>query len=164
MTTTTAKQGAGTAPVRKSIVVAAPRETAFRVFTGQLARWWPMESHKIGAAAAVDVVIEPRQGGRWYEQGADGVQVQWGEVLAWEPPGRVVLAWRIGADWAYHPELLTEVEVRFTADGPGRTRVDVEHRLLDAYAEQAAAMRAAFDAPEGWNGMLAAYAKAAEAG
>lgn len=158
---TTASAVPGLAPVRKSIVVAAPRETAFRVFTAGFARWWPKESHKIGAAAAVDVVIEPRAGGRWYEKGADGKDTPWGEVLAWEPPGRLLLAWRIGADWTFHPELHTEVEVRFTAEGPDRTRVELEHRLLEAYGTQAASMRAGFDGEGGWNGLLAAYARVA---
>lgn len=154
---------AGVAPVRKSIVVAAPRETAFRVFTQGFGRWWPLATHKIGAAVAVDAVVEPRVGGRWYERGADGTETPWGEVLAWEPPARLVLAWRIGADWRCHPELHTEVEVRFTAEGPGRTRVDLEHRLLDAYGEKAGEMRAGFDAEAGWGSLLATFGKAAEA-
>jgi uncharacterized protein YndB with AHSA1/START domain len=149
--------------VRKVLSVQAPQEVAFRVFTAGFASWWPKESHKIGAAPAVDVVIEPRAGGRWYERGADGKDTPWGEVVAWEPPARLLLTWRIGADWAFHPEMRTEVEVRFVAEGKARTRVELEHRGLAAYGEKADEMRAAFDSPEGWGGMLAKYAAAAEA-
>jgi uncharacterized protein YndB with AHSA1/START domain len=149
--------------VRKTLTVEAPREVAFRVFTAGVGTWWPKESHKIGAAAAVDVVIEPRAGGRWYERGADGKDTPWGEVVAWEPPSRLLLSWRIGADWAFHPELRTEVEVTFVAEGKARTRVELEHRGLSAYGEKADEMRAAFDSPDGWGAILATYAEAAAA-
>lgn len=148
-------------PVRKSITVAAPRELAFRVFTERMSTWWPLVSHHIGAVAAVAAVVEPRAGGRWYERGDDGSECEWGRVLAWEPPSRIVLDWQIGADWKHAPELHTTVEVRFVALDAGTTRVELEHRDLDGYGAQTEQMRGAFDSDGGWNGILAAFAATA---
>jgi uncharacterized protein YndB with AHSA1/START domain len=117
--------------VRKVVSVQAPREVAWRVFTEQMATWWPLAMYKIGKAAAVDAVIEPRVGGRWYERGEDGTTCDWGRVLAWEPHARLVLTWDITADWQYDPALQTEIEVRFIAEGEAGTRVELEHRRLD---------------------------------
>lgn len=147
--------------VRKSITVAAPRELAFRVFTDRMSSWWPMASHHIGAAMAVAVVIEPFAGGRWFERGDDGSDCSWGRVLAWEPPARLVLDWQISADWKFDPALHTTVEVRFVAVDPGVTRVELEHRDLEAFGARAAEMAAAFGSDSGWNGMLGAFAGAA---
>lgn len=142
--------------VHKSIHVATRPERAFRVFTEQMGRWWPLVSHHIGAAAAESCVVEPFVGGRWYERGVDGSECTWGRVLAWEPPRRVVLAWQISADWKYDAALLTEVEVRFVADGDG-TRVELEHRLLERYGARAAEVQAILDSPGGWTGLLGAF-------
>ena len=79
------------ATVRRSVTVAASPEQAFKVFTADIGRWWP-SSHKIGATAFKSAIIEPRAGGRWFEVGEDGGECQWGNVLAWEPPSRLVLA------------------------------------------------------------------------
>jgi uncharacterized protein YndB with AHSA1/START domain len=131
------------------------------VFTARLASWWPMPSHHIGQAECVDVVIEPNVGGRWFERGSDGSECDWGRVLAWEPPGRVVLAWQLSARWAFDPALHTEVEVRFVAVDADHTRVELEHRGLEAYGPDALAMRDTFSSPNGWNGMLEHYARVA---
>jgi uncharacterized protein YndB with AHSA1/START domain len=103
--------------VRKVVSVQAPQAVAWRVFTEKMGAWWPLAYYKIGKANAVDAVIEPRVGGRWYECGDDGSTCQWGSVLAWEPNSRLVLSWDINADWQYDPTLKTEIEVRFNADG-----------------------------------------------
>jgi hypothetical protein len=151
------------APVRKSIVVKAGIDKAFAVFTGSMERWWP-KSHSINRATEqVEVLLEPRVQGRWFERGADGSECQWGHVMAWEPPSRVLLAWQIGADWKYDPDFLTEVEIRFTAEGAQTTRVDLEHRNLDRFGEKAAESRAAFDSEGGWTGILKVYAEIAAA-
>lgn len=150
------------APVRKTVIVKAAMDKAFAVFTKDMARWWP-KSHSINPASPqVDVVLEPKVQGRWYELGADGAECQWGHVLAWEPPHRVLLAWQIGADWKYDPTLVTEVEIRFTSEGAHATRVDLEHRNLDRFGDKAAEARAAFDSEGGWSGLLSAYAQIAE--
>ncbi len=143
------------APVRKSVTVSAPPVRAFEVFTSGISSWW-LPSHKIGKTPFKEIVLEPRVGGRWFERGEDGVECDWGKVLAWEPPSRVVLAWQIDGTFAYRPSLVTEVEVRFLPDGQG-TRVELEHRNLDLYAAQSDAMRTIFDSPTGWSGLLSQF-------
>ncbi len=146
--------------LEKTVVVRAPIEIAWRVFTEKMGTWWPLATHKIGAADAVDAVIEPRVGGRWYERGRDGSTCDWGRVLAWEPHTRLVLTWEISADWKHDPELHTEVEIRFTAETAERTRVDLVHRNLDAYGARRGEMRGIFDSEGGWTGLLAAFERA----
>ena len=148
------------APVRKSIVVKAPQARAFEVFTTRFGSWWP-KSHHIGAAEMANAIIEPRLGGRWYEKGVDGSECKWGNVLAWEPPSRVVLSWHVNSQFKIDENVQSEVDVRFTAEDANTTRVELEHRITAADAE---AMRAAVDSPNGWSGLLGAYAEAAQAG
>jgi uncharacterized protein YndB with AHSA1/START domain len=144
------------APVKKTLTVAAAPQKAFEVFTAGFDRWWP-RSHSIGEAPLKTAVIEPRQGGRWYGLLENGTEAMWGDVLAWEPPGRLMLAWRIGADWKYDPDLLTEVEVVFTPEGAG-TRVNFEHRLLENMGAEGEGARASFDSEGGWSGLLQMFA------
>jgi uncharacterized protein YndB with AHSA1/START domain len=122
-----------------------------------MSRWWPA-THSINASPLKQAIIEPRAGGRWYERREDGTECQWGKVLVWEPPTRLVLAWKIGAAWKYDPAFLTEVEVRFIAEGPAATRVELEHRGLESYGAAAAKLRGAFDSPGGWSGLWSAMA------
>lgn len=84
--------------VRKTVTVSAPQAIAFEVFTTRIASWWPMATHKIGQADCATVIIEPQAGGRWFERGTDGVECDWGRVLAWEPPGRVLLTWQLSVE------------------------------------------------------------------
>lgn len=147
--------------VRKVVNVQAPPEVAWHVFTGKMGTWWPLATHRIGAARAVDAVIEPRTGGRWYERGEDGSTCDWGRVLVWQPPSRLMLSWEITADWAHDPGLRTEVEVRFLPDGANGTRVELEHRHLEAYGPRGDEMRGIFDSEGGWSGLLASFARAA---
>lgn len=144
------------APVKRSIVVKATPARAFAVFTGDPTAWWPRE-HTIGQSPLKEVVIEPRIGGRWYERGEDGSTCEWGKVLAWDAPSRVVLAWQIGADWQYRADLVTEVEVTFSAVDGG-TRVDLEHRNLDRFGDAADQTRAMLDSANGWPATLARFA------
>lgn len=106
-----------------------------------------------------DVVIEPRVGGRWYEVGVDGSECDWGRVLAYEPPHRIVLAWQLDAQWRYDPELVTEVEVRFSAV-EGGTLVELEHRNLERYGAAAEQVRSAIDSDGGWPRELRLFAAA----
>ena len=154
---------AESAAVRQSVLVEAPPERAFEIFTVGMSSWWPLESHSIGDRPMVAAVIEPRAGGCWFERGDDGSECDWGEVLAWEPPHRVVLVWRLSAEWAFDRTIHTEVEVRFEPQEGGATRVTLEHRGLDAYGEKAAEMRETFGSDGGWAGLLRRFAEAAVA-
>jgi uncharacterized protein YndB with AHSA1/START domain len=113
MTEQTVSRGTDPNSVRKVVSVQAPQAVAWRVFTEKMGAWWPLDNYKIGKAKAVDAVIEPHVGGRWYERGDDGSTCQWGSVLSWEPHSRLVLSWDITADWQYDSSLRTEIEVRF---------------------------------------------------
>ena len=148
--------------VRKSVIVNAPIAHVFAVFTEGQNTWWP-RAHHIGSRDDFTAIMEPRVGGRWFERGDDGSECNWGRVLAWEPPRRVVLSWDIGADWKYDPDLGTEVEVSFIAETAERTRVELEHRKLHRFGDKAEAMRALFDLPSAWLETLQTMAKAAEA-
>ena len=148
------------APIRKTVTVKAPPEAAFEVFTAGMGRWWRPDHH-IGKAALRDVVAEPHVGGRWYEVGVDGSECDWGRVLVWDPPRRVTFAWQLNAEWRFDREFETELDVTFTPENGG-TRVDLEHRYLERYAERAAAVSAVLDSPDGWTGALAAFAALAE--
>jgi uncharacterized protein YndB with AHSA1/START domain len=144
--------------VWKTTLVQAPPAVAWRVFTEQMGAWWPLSVYKIGKANAVDAVLEPRVGGRWYERGDDGSTCDWGRVLLWEPPSRLVLSWDINADWQYDPDLQTEIEVRFIAESEGATRVELEHRKLDRYGARRDEMRRIFNTEGDWGRLLAMFA------
>ena len=157
----TSKKPAAGPIVRKSVIVAAPLAVAFEVFTAHIESWWPMASHHIGEAECAAVVIEPRAGGRWFERGVNGVECAWGQVLVWEAPHRVVLVWQLSAQFRFDPSIHTEVDVRFAAIDDRTTRVELEHRGLEAYGADAMAMHDAFSSPNGWNGMLDHFAQVA---
>jgi uncharacterized protein YndB with AHSA1/START domain len=146
--------------VKKELVVEAPQERAFRVFTEGINRWWP-RAHHIGKAELKEAVLEPRAGGRWYERGVDGSECLWGKVLIYEPPRRLVLAWQINAQWQYDETFLTEVEVLFTSEGPKRTRVELEHRNLERFGAMQEQIRKSFESGGGWSDILAEFQKVA---
>ena len=149
------------APVRKTIDIETSPARAFRVFTEEFSLWWPLTTHHIGDQDAQTAVIEPHVGGRWFERTVDGSECDWGKVLVWDPPGRLVLSWQVNG--AFKPDVTidTEVEIRFVALGPARTRVELEHRRLDGYGTAADQMRGIFDSEGGWNRMLNAFANRA---
>lgn len=148
------------APVRKEIVVEAPAAHAFRVFTDGVDRWWPRQHH-IGKSPLKRAVIEPGMGGRWYSVCEDGSECDIGRVLAWDPPHRLVMSWQINGAWQFDPAFVTEVEVTFTPDGPAKTTVVVEHRDLERYGAQAAAIREMIGADTGWGLIVNNFAEAA---
>ena len=150
------------APVNRSVVVKADVERSFAAFTGRMGRWWP-RTHSIGSTPLADVIVEPRVGGRWYERGAEGSECEWGKVLAWDPPGRLILAWQLDANWKYDPALVLEVEITFTALQGGMTRVDLEHRNLERYGDKAAAVRDMIGSDNGWMGILKSFIADTEA-
>jgi uncharacterized protein YndB with AHSA1/START domain len=149
------------APVRKSITVKADAAHAFEVFTRGIGRWWP-RTHCIAASPQKDVVIEGKVGGRWFEIGEDGSECNWGRVLAWEPPTRLLLAWQINGNWKYDADFLTEVEVTFTPLASGETRVDLEHRNLERFGEKSEEVRGMINSEGGWSGIMQRYAEVAE--
>jgi uncharacterized protein YndB with AHSA1/START domain len=149
------------APVRKSIRVNTGQTHAFDVFTAGLGRWWPRTA-KIGNAPLKMSVLEPRLGGRWYELGEDGSQTDVGKVLLWDPPQRFVVSWDINSSWKPDTAVNSEVEVRFIADGPDATLVELEHRKFEQMgAEPGAKMRK--DVDGGWPRMLEHFKREAEA-
>ena len=150
------------APVRKSITVNADAAHAFEVFTDRIGSWWP-HSHTIGTSPQKNIVLEPRAGGRWFEIAEDGSECNWGKVLAWEPPARLLLAWQIDGNWKYDPDLVTEVEVTFTSLGKDTTRVDLEHRNLERFGDKVEPVRNAIDSDGGWTLILRSYGQVAEA-
>lgn len=156
-------QGAMDLAVRKTITVAAEQQRAFDVFTAGMSDWWLRESHYIGSQSPEAVVIEPRAGGRWFERAPDGAECDWGRVLEWEPPARVLLAWHLDADWKYDPDPAgaTELEVQFIPEGDA-TRVELVHRGLEVHGERAREVHEAIDSDGGWNGLLKLYSAAAE--
>jgi uncharacterized protein YndB with AHSA1/START domain len=154
-------QSVDIAVVRKSVTVDVDQQRAFEVFVTNLGTWWPGEYH-IGAADMKDFVIEPKPGGRWYEVGVDGTECDTGRVIAFEPPERIVLAWHITEQWSFDPDPAhaSEVEVRFVAETPTRTRVELEHRNLERHGDGAQAIRDTVDGPGGWDFLLPLYAAA----
>ena len=152
------------AVVRKSVRVNASVERAFSVFVEQMETWWPA-THHIGNTPFEAIFVEPRAGGRWYERNANGETCEWGKVLRWEPPHRVAFSWHVGPghdspDWKFDPDMskASEVEIRFMADGLG-TLVELEHSKLERHGEGYEQLRALFDGPGAWEGILAQFAK-----
>jgi hypothetical protein len=148
--------------IRREVVVDASQQRAFEVFTARMTDWWPPEHH-IGSAPIEEIVIEPREGGRWYTRHEDGTETSTGYVRAWEPYDRVALTWQISPDWRYDPKLVTTLELRFVEEGPARTRVELEHRDLENYGAEAPKMHEIFSDPGAWERTLAAFAAATSA-
>jgi len=148
------------APIVRRVEVKASPERAFALFAGDIGKWWPANM-TIGPSPAVAIQIEPQVGGGVFERATDGTVTPWGKVLAWEPPSRLVLAWQISTQWAYDPDLITEVEVRFEPTGEGRTRVTLEHSRLEAFGADAA--KHAETLGNGWPGFLVKFAEYSEA-
>lgn len=148
--------------VFRSMSVPLSQARAFELFTTRMTEFWPKE-HSIGTSKIAEVVLEPRTDGRWFERGVDGSECQWGRVASWDPPRKVVLLWQIGADWQFDPTFETEVELTFSEEGPDRSRLDLRHRNLQRYGDNAEQMRAIFDDPSGWAGTLTAFVNFADA-
>jgi len=145
--------------IRHEVTVDAPVERAFTVFTRDFGQFKPRE-HNLLAVDIAETVFEPRAGGRLFDRGVDGSECQWARVLAYEPPDRVVISWDINPRWEVEtdPERTSEVEVRFTAEGPDRTRVELEHRHLDRHLDGWQAVREGVDSDGGWPLYLERYA------
>jgi uncharacterized protein YndB with AHSA1/START domain len=148
--------------VRTSITVKAPIEQAFSIFTDGIGTWWSPDHHILRGELA-EMVFEPRVGGHVYDRGVDGSECHWARVLVYDPPDRVVFSWDISLEWQIETdhEKTSEVEVRFTALGPDRTLVELEHRHIDRHGDGWEQMRDAVGSPNGWS--LRRFGEAAEA-
>jgi uncharacterized protein YndB with AHSA1/START domain len=137
--------------IQTSVVVDAPIERAFSVFTEQFGSIKPREHNMLDVDIA-ESVFEPRAGGHIYDRGVDGTECRWARVLAYEPPDRVVFTWDISPQWQIEadPDKASEVEVRFIAETPDRTRVELEHRHLDRHGDGWEGLRAGVDSDDGW--------------
>jgi len=144
--------------VATEIVVPAPAERAFQVFT-EMGTWWPRGHHVIEPGFA-ETVLEPFEGGRVYDRGVDGDECCWARVIAFEPPSRILLRWELTPQWQVEddPDRCSEVEVRFIAEGPDRTRVELEHRELQRHGEGWEGKRDAVGSDGGWPEILRSYA------
>ena len=145
--------------VRKQVLVNVPAEQAFTAFTERFGDFKPPE-HTLLAAPLAETVFEPHVGGHIYDRGVDGSECRWARILAYEPPDRVVFSWDISPQWQVEtdPELTSEVEVRFVAEGPDRTRVELEHRHLDRHGPGWESVSGGVDSDQGWPLYLARYA------
>jgi len=145
--------------VRHQVVVPTTPEVAFAAFTERLGDFKPAEHNMLGSPIA-STTFEPRVGGHIVDRGEDGSECRWARVLVFEPPDRVVFGWDISPSWQIEsdPANSSEVEVRFIADGPDRTRVELEHRHLDRHGPGWEALRAGVDEDQGWPLYLARYA------
>jgi uncharacterized protein YndB with AHSA1/START domain len=144
--------------VQRSVTVEVPIERAFTVFTEGFDQWWP-RSHHLNAADMKLAVLERRTGGRWYEQCVDGSECDWGQVLAYEPPHRLLLSWQITPEWQPEPDpaRASRIEVTFTAETPSVTRVDVVHSGFDRHGPNGSQLRDAVSQEGGWGSILATY-------
>jgi uncharacterized protein YndB with AHSA1/START domain len=148
------------APVRKSVRVNAPIAHAFDVFTKGLTRWWPA-NHGVGKKPIQKVLMEPRLGGRWLEVAEDGTETTVATIIVWEPPHRLVLLWQVNAKWQPDITMKSEVDVRFTADGPGATHVELVHHKFETMgAEAGESLRK--DVDRGWPVLIEHFAREAE--
>ena len=145
--------------VRAHIVVEAPLDRAFAVFTERFGDIKPPE-HNLLSAPLAETVFEPRVGGNIIDRAADGTECRWARILAYDPPDRVIFSWDISPQWRLEtePDLTSEVEVRFVAETPLRTRLELEHRHIDRHGAGWEAVGEGVDGDEGWPLYLARYA------
>lgn len=145
--------------VRHQVIVNAPIDRAFAVFTEQFGDFKPRE-HNLLAVSIAQTVFEPHAGGHIYDRGVDGSVCRWARVLVYEPPRRLVFTWDISPSWQLEPDLsrTSEVEVRFTAESETRTRVDLEHRHLDRHGPGWRSVADGVDGEAGWPLYLHRYA------
>ncbi len=146
-------------PVRKTIHVKAPIARAFEVFTSGLTRWWP-HNHGIGRKPIEKVLMEPRLGGRWLEISEDGTETSVATIILWEPPRRLVMVWKVNAQWQPDAAMKSEVDIRFTAQGPDATLVELLHHKFETMGTEAGESLGR-DVDRGWPGLMERFAEEA---
>jgi uncharacterized protein YndB with AHSA1/START domain len=146
--------------VRTEVVVEAPIQRAFKVFTEEMASWWNPDHHLLEGELQ-EMVVEPRVGGRIYDLGTDGTECTWARVLAYEPPHRFVFSWDISPRWVIESDhsKTSEVVITFIAEDDRRTRVELEHRHLDRHGEGWGGERDSVGSPGGWPDGLRRFAE-----
>jgi uncharacterized protein YndB with AHSA1/START domain len=146
--------------VKVQVVVDAPIERAFRVFTEKFDSFKPRE-HNLLAVPIAETIFEPRVGGHVYDRGVDGSECRWARVLAYEPPNRVVISWDISPRWQIEtdPAKTSEVEVRFISEGAKRTRLELEHRNLERHGLGWESVRGGVSGDAGWPLYLERYSE-----
>ena len=147
------------APIIKTVTVGCDPARAFSLFTAKMGQWWPA-GKTVGAAPHVTIIIEPTSQGRWFERDAEGHETQWGKVLEWDPPRRLLLAWQLTTAWVFDPDFVTEVELTFMPAADGGCLVTLEHRHLQRFGVDAEKMADSLGG--GWPGRLAEFAAFAD--
>ena len=148
------------APIKITQTIKASPARCFELFANHVGEWWP-KGQTLSKGDYKKLIIEPKAGGRWYEVDSNDKTIQWGEVLAWEPPHRLVLIWRLNTSFAYDPTLHSEVELTFKDAGAGKTTMTLEHRDLEKLGKEPEKFIAMLDA--GWAGHMKTVAKFIEA-
>ena len=150
--------------IRKSVIVNAPIAHVFKMFTERFDSWWP-RTHHIGKVEPYTAILEQREGGRWFERGADGSECEWGRVLVYAPPTCVAVSWQLGPDYQYDPDpaKASRVDVTFHDDGNGRTLVELVHSQLDRHGVGWEKLRDSVGSTGGWLGIMDGFAVAAAA-
>jgi uncharacterized protein YndB with AHSA1/START domain len=137
-------------PLRKQLKVGLSVESAFRLFTTGMGKWWPLMTHSVGEDQAETCYFEEWIGGRIVEVLKDGSQSEWGRVLVWEPFHKVSFQWYPGRS----PDTAQEVTVTFT-ELPGGSLVELVHVGWETLGDEALAKRNGYDS--GWDYVLAKY-------
>lgn len=163
MTNTTQLQQQAEKTIQRTMTVPLSVERAYTLFTEELASWWPTE-YTWAQDVLETIAIEPGENGRCFERGPHNFECDWGRVLIWEPPNRLMFTWQISPrrEPEPNPAKASKVEVRFEVEASASTHVQFEHRGLDRHGEGAADYHSALDSPQGWPYILDCYLNAAE--
>lgn len=137
--------------VRRAVTVPVAPAEAFEAFTERLGDFKPPE-HNMLSVPIAETVLEPRVGGSIIDRGTDGSECRWARILTFDRPHRLVFSWNIGPTWQIEtdPDRVSEVEVRFVAEGAASTRVELEHRHLDRHGPGWESVRDGVDNEQGW--------------
>ena len=135
-------------PLISTIEVPCSQEKAFGVFVNEMGSWWPLDKRSMslmsGGKPAKSLRIEANQGGRIVEIGHDGTEHHWGTIRSYDPLDSISMDFHMGMP----AESASLVEVRFTALGKERTRVELTQSNWEAFGDMAEMMRDGYGS--GW--------------